>query len=95
MKTIIADAFVAQLGKRRRMSEAAESIGRAEAGVINQDDEDVGRILRQMVRLDAAFVHGFLQRLARFAGRRRGWERAERSRRSAWHALAVAMNRPR
>ena len=63
------------LRKRRRVGEAAEGIRHAEAGVVNQHDEHVGRILRQTVRLDAAFVDGFLQRLARLAGGRRGRKR--------------------
>ena len=42
------------------MGEATEGIGRAEAGVINEDDKNVRRIVRQVLRFDAAFVDGFL-----------------------------------
>ena len=57
------------------MGEATERIRGTEAGIINEDDEDVRRILRQMLGFDAAFVHGFLQRLTRLAGRRWRGER--------------------
>ena len=75
VKPVVADAFVAQPGKRRRVRETAKGIRHAEARIINENDEHVGRVLRQTIRLDAAFVDGFLQGLARLAGGRRGRER--------------------
>ena len=60
MKTVVANSVVAQLAQRWRMGEATKGIGCAEAGVINQDDKNVRRIVRQVLRFDAAFVDGFL-----------------------------------
>ena len=79
VKAVVADAFVAEAGQRRRMGKAAEGVRHSEAGVVNENDEDVGRILRQAIWLDAAFVDRLLQGLARLAGRRRRWERQHRT----------------
>ena len=51
--------------QRRRVDRAAVGVRQAEADVVEQDDEDVGRILRQVVRLDAPLVLRLLQRRRR------------------------------
>ena len=48
---VVADALVRDARQRRRVDRAAEGVGQAEADVVEQDDEDVGRVLRQMARL--------------------------------------------
>ena len=45
VKTVVADAFVAQFRKRRRVGEAAERVRHAEAGIVDQHDEHVRRVL--------------------------------------------------
>ena len=56
VEAVVADAFVAELRKRRRVRETAEGVRHAEAGVVDQHDEHVRRTLRQTIRLDATFV---------------------------------------
>ena len=46
---VVADALVRDARQRRRVDRPAVGIGQAEADVVEQDDEDVGRILRQML----------------------------------------------
>ena len=84
VEAVVADAFVAQLRKRRRVREAAKGVRHAEARVVNQHDEHVRRILRQAIRLDAAFVDGLLQASAPPCWRKAPAGTAARSRHRAW-----------
>ena len=61
VKGVVADAFVTQPGEGRGVNFAAEGPGLAEAHVVQQDDEDVGRARGQVVGFLAALVFGFLQ----------------------------------
>ena len=45
MEGVVADALVRDARQRRRVDRPAEGVGQAEAHVVEQDDQDVGRIL--------------------------------------------------
>ena len=44
---VVADALVGEPRQRRRVDRTAEGVRQAEADVVEQDDEDVGRVLRE------------------------------------------------
>ena len=64
-------------------------VGQAEADVVEQDDEDVRRVLREMARLDAPLVLRFLQRRRGHARRRRRREGQDGA--VVWRLLAPRM----
>ena len=77
VEPVVADAVVGEAAEGRRVDRAAERVGQAEAHVVEQDDQDVGRVLRQVVRLDPPLVLRLLQRPPRDAGRRCLWKRQD------------------
>ena len=70
MEGVVADALVRDARQRGRMDRSAVGVGQAEADVVEQDDEDVGGILRQVALLHAPLVLRRLQRRAGHACRR-------------------------
>ena len=62
MEGVVADPLVGEARQRRRMDRAAEGVGQPEADVIQQDDEDIGRVLGQMACLDAPAMDGSCNR---------------------------------
>ena len=58
------------------MNWSAESIRQTEADIVEQDNDDIGRVFRQVTRLNAALMFGFLQRFRSDACRwhRRKWQ---------------------
>ena len=56
------DALVGEARQRRRMDLAAKRVGEAKADVVEEDDEDVRRVGRKMVRLGAPDMLRLLQR---------------------------------
>ena len=73
---VVADAVIRDPRKRRRVDWTAIGIGQAEANVIEEDDQDVGRVLRQVVRLRPPLMRRILKPRRSDACRRdrREWE---------------------
>ena len=69
VERVVADAFVGDARQRWGVDRPAVGVGQAEADVVKQDDEDVGRVLRQAVGFDASLVFRFLQGRPGHAGR--------------------------
>ena len=75
------DAVVGEARQCRRVDLAAKRVGQAKADVVEEDDEDVRRVGRKMVRLGAPDMLRFLQRRpggARGRNRRKRQNRAQR-----------------
>ncbi len=75
VKAVVAQSLAGQPGEGGRGDLAAEGVGKAEADVIEQHDQDVGRIRRQAIRLDPPNVFGLLEGGAGHAGCWSGWKR--------------------
>ena len=76
---VVADAFTGDAAQGRRVRRTAVCIGLSEADIVEQDDDDVGRVLRQTIGLDAALMPGLLQRLRSDARRWHGRKRQDRA----------------
>ena len=76
MEGVVADALTGDARQRGRVDRPAVGVGQAEADIVQQDDQNVGRVLRQVALLDAALVLGVLKSgFSDAGGRRRGkWQ---------------------
>ena len=79
MKPVVADAGVRHTRKRGRADHAAVGVGQAESHIVEQHDEDIGRILGQAALVDAPLMLRLLQGDAGNAGRRRRCKRQHRA----------------
>ena len=79
VERVVADALVRHARQRGRADRPSVGVRQAESHIVEQHDEDIGRILGQVALFDAALVRGFLQGGAGSAGRRRWWKRQDRA----------------
>ena len=79
VELIEGDALVGEPRQGRRVDLAAKRVGQAKADIVQEDDENVRRVGRKMVRLSAPDMLEFLQRRP---GGARGRHRRERQNRS-------------
>ncbi len=83
VKRVVADPLIGETGQRRRRDLAAEGVGQAEADVVQKNDEDIGRVRREAVRLDAPDMLRTPARSDRRRSPKGSGERAGPSRRTA------------
>ena len=76
---VVADAVFCYSPESRRTHLPAHHIGQAEPDIVEQNDEDVRRVLRQVLRLDATVMGRFGQCVPGRTGRRGGRKREGRS----------------
>ena len=79
VEPVVADALVRHARKRGRADHAAVRVRQAKSHIVEQHDEDIGRILGQAALFDAALMLRLLQGDAGNAGRRRRWKRQDRA----------------
>ena len=77
VEPVVPDPLVGEAAEGRRVDRAAEGVGGPEAHVVDQDDQDVRRVLGEVVRLDAPLHGRFLERPPGHAGRGRRRERKD------------------
>ena len=75
MESVIADAFAEYARERIRSDFTTECGRQAWPGVINQDDEDVGGVIRQVLFWHPLGVGGLLHGPTGLTGRPGWWER--------------------
>ena len=56
MKGIVADALVGKLGERWRVDRAAKGIRQTKPDIVEQDNNDIGRVFRQVIWLNVALM---------------------------------------
>ena len=61
VESVVADPLIGDAGQGWRMDRAAIGVGKAKANVIQQDDENIWRVLGQMAYLGAPMMNGVLQ----------------------------------
>ena len=71
---VVADPLIGDARQRRRMDRAAIGVRQPETHIIQQDDKNIGCVLRQIALLHAPAVDGVLQSWLRQARRRRRLE---------------------
>jgi hypothetical protein len=69
VERVVADPLIGEARQGGRRDFAAECVGQPESDVVQEHDEDVGRVLRQVVRIGPSDVPGVLQRRPRDACR--------------------------
>jgi hypothetical protein len=79
MEAVIGDPLANDAIHRAGLHCATERRQQAGAGVIDQHEEDVGRILGKPAGLDTPFVDRLLHRAARVAGGWRGGKGSDRA----------------
>ena len=79
MEGVEADPLIGDARQRRRVNRPAVGVGQTETDIIQQNDEDIRRILRDMALLHPSLVLGILQSSRGHADRRGGRERQHRT----------------
>ena len=79
VKRVVADALIRDARQRGRPDRATVGVRQSEADVVQQDDQNVGRILGQMALHDAGLVLRVLQGRRGYARRRGRWKGQHRT----------------